>query len=43
MLNEGHGEGETRSSSELESAYDQIIGQIVKMIDEAHKWIIRTK
>jgi len=31
------------SSSELESAYDQIIGQIVKMIDEAHKWIIRTK
>jgi len=30
-------------SSELESAYDQIIGQIVKMIEEAHKWIIRTK
>lgn len=30
-------------ASELESAYDQIIGQIVKMIEEAHKWIIRAK
>lgn len=29
--------------SEIESAYDQIIGQIVKMIEEAHKWIIRAK
>ena len=28
---------------ELESAYDQIIGQIVKMIEEANKWIIRVK
>ncbi|MFH1703205.1 MAG: four helix bundle protein, partial [Nitrospirota bacterium] len=30
-------------ASVLESAYDQIIGQIIKMIDEAHKWIIKTK
>jgi four helix bundle protein len=29
--------------SEIASAYDQIIGQIVKMIEEAHKWIIRAK
>ncbi len=28
---------------ELDSAYDQIIGQIVKMIEEAHKWTIRAK
>lgn len=30
-------------SSELESAYDKIIGQIVKMIEEANKWVIRKK
>jgi four helix bundle protein len=30
-------------SSELESAYDKIIGQIVKMIEEANKWVIKTK
>jgi four helix bundle protein len=30
-------------SSDLEIAYDQIIGQIVKMIEESHKWIIRVK
>lgn len=30
-------------ASELESAYDHIIGQIVKMIEEAHKWIIKAK
>lgn len=34
---------ETSLLSELESAYDQIIGQIVKMIEDAHKWTIRTK
>ena len=27
----------------LESSYDKIIGQIVKMIDEADKWLIRKK
>jgi len=27
----------------LESAYDQIIGQLVRMIDEADKWVIRKK
>jgi hypothetical protein len=30
-------------ASDLEMAYDQIIGQIVKMIEEANKWIIRVK
>ena len=30
-------------ASDLEMAYDQIIGQIVKMIQEANKWIIRVK
>ncbi len=30
-------------ATELESRYDQIIGQIVKMIDESNKWVIRTK
>lgn len=30
-------------TSELESAYDKIIGQIVKMIEEANKWVIRKK
>lgn len=30
-------------ASELEMAYDQIIGQIVRMIEEANKWIIRVK
>ena len=29
--------------SELKLSYDQIIGQIVKMVDEAHKWVIKTK
>ena len=28
---------------ELENAYDQIIGQLVRMIDEADKWVIRKK
>ncbi len=26
---------------ELDAAYDQIIGQIVKMINEADKWLIK--
>ncbi|MCK5427197.1 MAG: four helix bundle protein [Thermodesulfovibrionia bacterium] len=30
-------------SSELESIYDKIIGQIVRMIEESDKWTIRTK
>ena len=30
-------------SSELESMYDKIIGQIVRMIEESDKWTIRTK
>jgi len=30
-------------ASELEMTYDQIIGQIVRMIEEANKWIIRVK
>jgi hypothetical protein len=30
-------------ASELEMIYDQIIGQIVRMIEEANKWIIRVK
>jgi hypothetical protein len=30
-------------ASDLEMAYDQIIGQIIKMIEEANKWIIRVK
>ncbi len=29
--------------SDFEAAYDQVIGQIVKMIEEAHKWVIKTK
>jgi four helix bundle protein len=29
--------------SDLELSYDQIIGQIVKMIGEAHKWVIKAK
>ena len=29
------------SSQQLDEAYDQIIGQLVKMIQEADKWIIR--
>jgi four helix bundle protein len=28
-------------SDELDAAYDQIIGQIVKMINEADKWLIK--
>jgi len=28
-------------SNELDTAYDQIIGQIVKMITEADKWLIK--
>jgi len=27
----------------MDTAYDQIIGQIVRMIAESHKWLIRTK
>ncbi len=34
---------QTSIASELESAYDQIIGQIVKMIEDSNKWIIRAK
>lgn len=30
-------------ASDIESAYDQTIGQIVKMIEEADKWTIRIK
>ena len=30
-------------ASELESTYDQIIGQIVRMIEESEKWILKTK
>ncbi len=30
-------------SSELESMYDKIIGQIVKMVEESDKWTIRKK
>ena len=29
--------------TELKLSYDQIIGQIVKMIGEAHKWVIQAK
>jgi four helix bundle protein len=29
------------NSQQLDEAYDQIIGQLVKMIQEADKWIIR--
>ncbi len=32
---------ETSLASDLESAYNQIIGQIVRMIEEPHKWTIR--
>jgi four helix bundle protein len=32
---------QTSLVSDLESAYNQIIGQIVKMIGEPHKWTIR--
>lgn len=28
---------------ELDSSYDLIIGQIVKMVEDAHKWVIRVK
>lgn len=28
---------------ELQAKYDQVIGQIVKMIEEAHKWVIKVK
>jgi four helix bundle protein len=34
---------ESSLSSDLEIAYDKIIGQIVKMIEEANKWIIKVK
>jgi len=34
---------EASLASDLESSYDHIIGQIVKMIEEAHKWVIRAK
>jgi len=30
-------------ASEIESTYDQIIGQIVRMIEESEKWILKTK
>ncbi len=30
-------------ANELNSAYERIVGQIVKMIDEAPKWTIKTK
>ena len=30
-------------SKKLDAAYDQIIGQMVRMIDEADKWLIRRK
>jgi four helix bundle protein len=29
--------------SELKLLYDHIIGQIVKMIEDAHKWVIKAK
>ncbi|MGO9480149.1 MAG: four helix bundle protein [Candidatus Kryptoniota bacterium] len=31
------------TSRRLDSAYDLIIGKIVRMIDETHKWLIRKK
>ncbi len=31
------------TDKKFDAAYDQIIGQIVKMIDEADKWLIRKK
>ncbi len=34
---------QTLLASDLNSIYDQIIGQIVKMIEESHKWVIRAK
>jgi four helix bundle protein len=34
---------EASLASDLESSYDHIIGQVVKMIEEAHKWVIRAK
>lgn len=31
------------TSQELDSSYDQIIGQLVKMISDADSWLIRVK
>ncbi|MEA2083614.1 MAG: four helix bundle protein [Thermodesulfobacteriota bacterium] len=30
-----------KTSNSLDNAYDQVIGQLVKMIQEADKWLIR--
>ena len=30
-------------SSDLDASYNRVIGQIVKMIEEAHTWVIKTK
>jgi four helix bundle protein len=38
-----HGYLEERVFSELDDAYDKVLGQIVKMIDQPDQWIIKPK